>query len=237
MIVMPAVDLRGGACVQLVGGSFDHEVVRLTDPIAVARRWREAGFAHLHVVDLDGAVNGATLNGGVVRRLLAGGAADTQVGGGMRDTAAIDALLALGASRVVTGTRGLQEPEWLASVAESRPNRIVLALDVRGGRPTVRGWSHAADVSLDDALSLVAELPLAAILVTSVDVEGRLSGPDLALVDRVQRRATLPLIASGGIASVQDLRQLRARGVWAAVVGMALYTGALDARATAEEFR
>jgi phosphoribosylformimino-5-aminoimidazole carboxamide ribotide isomerase len=237
MIVMPAVDLRGGACVQLVGGSFDHEVVRLTDPMAAARRWRDAGFSHLHVVDLDGAVNGVSPNGDVVRCLLGERGADTQVGGGIRDTATIDDLLARGASRVITGTRALEDSGWLASVADARPWRVVAAVDVRGGRPAVHGWARAADVTLDAALGAVSELPLAGVLVTSVDVEGRMAGPDWGLVDRVQRRTTLPLIASGGITSMEDLRELRARGVWAAVVGMALYTGALDARATAEEFR
>ena len=235
MIVMPAVDLRGGACVQLVGGSFEREVVRIADPIAAARRWRDAGFTHLHVVDLDGAVNGASANADVVRRLVTDGA-NTQVGGGIRDTTAVDDLLALGAARVVAGTRALEDPEWLASIAVERPGRIVVALDTRGGRPTVHGWAEEADVTLDDALARVSELPLAGILVTSVEVEGRMGGPDLALLDRVQRRTTLPLIASGGIASTRDLRELRARGVWAAVVGMALYTGAIDPETTAEEF-
>jgi phosphoribosylformimino-5-aminoimidazole carboxamide ribotide isomerase len=236
MIVMPAVDVRGGACVQLVGGSLGHEAIRLSDPLAAARRWIGAGFTHLHVVDLDGAFTGASSNAATISRIVRGAGAETQVGGGVRDDTALDAVLSLGAARVVVGTRALEDLGWLETRARRRPGRIVVALDVRGDRLALRGWTTDAPISSDEALRWLDGLPLAAVLVTSIDVEGRMLGPNLELMERVADRTTLPLIASGGIGRVEDLRELRARGVWAAVVGMALYTGALDPERTAEEF-
>jgi phosphoribosylformimino-5-aminoimidazole carboxamide ribotide isomerase len=237
MIVMPAVDLRGGACVQLIGGSFAREAVRLHDPVAAARRWYAAGFTRLHVVDLDAAVSGDArrANTPVVEALLRE-PTETQVGGGVRDADRIDRLLALGAARVVTGTRALEDPAWLERQAERVPGRIVASLDVRRGRPVIRGWTTDSSADLASALDRLVELPLAAVMVTAVDVEGSMRGPDVALVERVRARLRVPLIASGGIGDVEDLRRLSAAGAWAAVVGMALYTGALDAPATAAEF-
>jgi phosphoribosylformimino-5-aminoimidazole carboxamide ribotide isomerase len=235
VIVMPAVDLRDGACVQLVGGSYDQERVRLPDPVSVARRWRQRGFKHLHVVDLD-AATGRGSNDGIVTELLSAGDADVQVGGGVRSADRLETLFALGARRVVTGTRALEEPDWLAGIAERRPGGVVAAVDVRGRSAVVRGWADRLDDDLFDVLRRLATLPLAAILVTAVEVEGRLGGPDLALIDDVSAQVDLPLIASGGIASFNDLYALRDRGVWAVVVGMALYTGTLDPDRVAKEF-
>lgn len=236
MIVMPAVDVREGACVQLVGGSLRHEAIRLSDPVAAARRWSDAGFTHLHVVDLDAAFTGASSNAATISNIVRDIDVETQVGGGVRDDAALDAVLSLGAARVVVGTRALEDLGWIETRARRRPGRIVVALDVRGGRLALRGWTANAALSTDEALRWLDGLPLAAVLVTSIDVEGRMIGPDLRLMERVAERTTLPLIASGGIGRIEDLRELRARGVWAAVVGMALYTGALDPERTAEEF-
>jgi phosphoribosylformimino-5-aminoimidazole carboxamide ribotide isomerase len=237
VIVMPAIDLREGACVQLVGGSFADERVRIADPLAAAQRWSKAGFRHLHVVDLDAAVSGTRrVNVRVMRNLVAQCGMETQLGGGVRDSLTLDGLLALGAQRVVAGTRALEDPEWLRREAARRPGRVIAAVDVRNGAPVLRGWREAASITLESALAALEGIPLAAVLVTAVHVEGRMKGPDLALVDKVASLSSAPIIASGGIASERDLRELQARGVWAAVVGMALYTGVLDARRTAEEF-
>lgn len=234
MIAIPAVDLREGACVQLVGGEYAAERVRLADPVAVARRWREAGFASLHVVDLD-AATGRGDNRAVIDALLALGG-DVQVGGGVRDDAAVDRLLAAGAARVVVGTRALGDPTWLAAAAARHPGRIVVAVDARDGVVATHGWARTAGRDAVEALAGMAALPLAGALVTAVEREGRMAGPNLELSEQAARAVPFPLYASGGIASSEDLRALAARGAAAAVLGMALYTGALDARAVAEEF-
>lgn len=235
MLVMPAIDLREGACVQLVGGSYAAERVREPDPLRVAERWRDAGFTRLHVVDLDAAMAVGS-NAAVVASLQRVSGVDVQVGGGLRSTESVERVLDAGAAAAVVGTRALEEPAWIGEVAERWPFRVVAAVDVRDGEAVVRGWTRSAPLPLDETLDALDELPLAALLVTCVDVEGQMLGPDFDTLERVRGRTSLPLVASGGITTLDDLRELRAMDVWGAVVGMALYTGTLDPRATAEEF-
>jgi phosphoribosylformimino-5-aminoimidazole carboxamide ribotide isomerase len=235
MIAMPAIDLREGACVQLVGGSYDAERVRLDDPAAVARSWRELGFRHLHVVDLD-AATGRGANDAVIEQVLRESAGGVQIGGGVRSDARVDTLLSQGAARVVAGTRALEDRAWLDGAARAADGRLVVAVDVKQGLPVVRGWSTSVPRRVRDVIAELNALPLAAVLVTAVDGEGRLRGPDLALVEEVLATTTHRVIAAGGITSLDDLRALDALGAWAAVIGMALYTGDLDAARCAEEF-
>jgi phosphoribosylformimino-5-aminoimidazole carboxamide ribotide isomerase len=235
MIALPAIDLREGACVQLVGGSYADERVRLADPVEVARGFRAAGFRALHVVDLDGAV-GRGSNAAVVRALLALPDLEIQIGGGIRDEAAVAAWLAAGARRVVVGTRALEDPAWLAAVAADHPGLLVAAADASGRHVLTRGWQRRLERDLLDVVDELNDLPLAGVLVTAVHREGRMEGPDLALLAQVTARSRLPVLAAGGIATLEDLRSLAGRGIAAAVVGMALYTGALDPRQVAEEF-
>jgi len=235
MIAIPAIDLHDGACVQLVGGSFARERLRIADPLAALATWRAAGFRRVHVVDLD-AATGSGENSAQVHELLSANACTLQVGGGVRTTERVDALFAAGADRVVTGTRAIEDPGWLDDIASRHPGRVVVAADVRGRQVVTRGWAQASPLVVTDAIDRLSAVPLGGVLVTAVHVEGRLSGPDLALMDAVVARSAAPVIASGGIATMNDLRALRSSGVAAAVIGMALYTGALDARVVAQEF-
>ncbi len=235
MMAIPAVDLRDGACVQLVGGSYAAERVRLPDPVAVARRWTDEGFSRLHVVDLD-AATGAGSNAGVIESLLADTPAEVQVGGGIRSTEQIEQLFRAGADRVVVGTRALEEPDWLANAASLYPGLLVVATDVRERRVVTRGWVRTLPLDVLDVVEELNAHALGGLLVTAVHLEGQMRGTDLALMEDVAEASHFPVIASGGVASVDDLRALEHRGVAGAVIGMALYTGALDARAVVEEF-
>jgi phosphoribosylformimino-5-aminoimidazole carboxamide ribotide isomerase len=235
MIAIPAVDLRDGACVQLVGGEYEAERVRLADPLAVATRWADAGFAELHIVDLD-AATGHGNNASLIEEMIAAAHGPVQVGGGVRDAAAVERLLQRGAARVVVGTRALEEPEWLERIANRFPSAIVVAADVRDREVLTRGWARALDVPLGDVLARLGALPLAGVLVTAVHQEGRLAGPDLALTRTAVGAMPHPVYASGGIATIADLRSLAEAGAAGAVIGMALYTGAMDAQQTAREF-
>ena len=235
MIAMPAIDLRDGACVQLVGGEYAAERVRLPDPDAVATRWVDAGFRHLHVVDLD-AATGRGSNRATVTSLCAHPSLSVQAGGGLRSDSDIAELLEAGATRVVIGTRAFAEPAWLARTAAAFPGRIVVAADVREREIVVRGWQERTARDIASVMADLSALPLAGILVTAVHREGRLEGPDLDLMDMLVRLTTLPLYASGGIAALSDLRVLAGLGVTGAILGMALYVGTLDPRAVAEEF-
>jgi phosphoribosylformimino-5-aminoimidazole carboxamide ribotide isomerase len=235
MIVIPAVDLREGACVQLIGGSYASEQLRIENPLEVARGWTRAGFTRLHVVDLD-AATGRGDNAAIVRDILGEVPANIQVGGGVRSGDTIERLLDEGATWVVLGTRALEEPEWLAGTASSFPGQLIVAADVRERQIVTRGWARTLSRTVLDAVEQLNDIPLGGVLVTAVHREGQLAGTDLFLMEDVAELCVHPVIASGGISSVADLRELADRGIAAAVVGMALYTGALDARAIAEEF-
>lgn len=235
MLVIPAVDLRDGKCVQLVGGEYQSEVLRLDDPVEVARSWARLGFERLHVVDLD-AATGRGSNADIVREILSQVSAAVQVGGGVRSLDDVERLLDDGAARVVVGTRALENPDWLAEAAAAYPARLVVAADVRERRIVTRGWTRALRRDVIDVVEELNAFPLDAVLVTAVHREGRLAGTDLFLMEDVADVSEHAVIASGGITTVNDLRTLGDRGVAGAVVGMALYTGAIDARAAAEEF-
>ena len=235
MIAIPAVDLRDGACVQLVGGSFAQERVRLENPVEVARSWEHYGFNRLHVVDLDAATGqGSNIN--IVRSLLFDSGIPIQVGGGVRSGELVEELLEAGASRVIVGTRAIEEPEWLAELAARHPGEIIVACDVRERRVTTRGWAHTLPLDILDVVDELNALPLAGLLVTAVHREGQMQGTDLPLMEDVAESSHFPVYASGGVTTMQDLRALEHRGLAGVVIGMALYTGALDPVVVAGEF-
>ena len=235
MQVIPAIDLRDGACVQLVGGSYENERVRIADPIGVAAGWADAGFKRLHVVDLDAATGRGT-NRETVKRLLTANGLRTQCGGGVRDLESIEELFAAGASQVVLGTRAIEDRDWLEQAATTYPNRLIVAADAKGRKVATRGWSQTLSIDVTSLVSDLNRLPLAAVLVTAIDWEGQMKGTDIELMRELASLSRFPLQASGGVGTLDDLRELAAAGVSAAIVGMALYTGALETSAIIEEF-
>jgi phosphoribosylformimino-5-aminoimidazole carboxamide ribotide isomerase len=235
MQVIPAIDLRDGACVQLVGGSYADERVRIADPIGVAAGWADAGFKRLHVVDLD-AATGRGSNKATVNQLLAGNGLRMQCGGGVRDLESIMDLFAAGASEVVLGTKAIEDRDWLETAATLYPNRLIVAADTIGRSVATHGWSKTTSLDVATLVRDLNRLPLAAILVTAIEGEGRMQGPDLALMRELASLSQLPVQASGGVGTLNDLRDLAAAGVSAAIVGMALYTGAIETSAIIEEF-
>lgn len=236
MKLIPAIDVREGACVQLVGGDYAVEKVRLTDVQGVATRWKDAGFRLLHLVDLD-AATGRGSNRALLEQVIAKAGVPTQVGGGVRDEATIEAWLTAGAYRVVIGTKGIENVDWLTRMAAKFPQRLVLAADVRGTEVLTHGWSKGTGRSLPEFLKALTEVPLAAVLVTAVHVEGQQQGTDVQVMAVARAATTVPIIASGGVTSLDDLRALAALDLAGAVVGMALYTGRLNAAAVPQEFK
>jgi phosphoribosylformimino-5-aminoimidazole carboxamide ribotide isomerase len=235
MIAIPAIDLREGACVQLVGGSYATERVRLNNPIAVAREWEYLGFARLHLIDLDAATQRGS-NARQIREILDERSADVQVGGGLRSAEQVRDVLADGACYAIVGTRALEDLEWLAEVAREHPGEIILAADVKERRIVTQGWQKTLSRTILDIVEEVGDLPLAALLVTAVHKEGQMLGVDLPLMEDVVEESPFPVFAAGGVSGMGDLWALADRGVAGAIIGMALYTGALDARVVAEEF-
>lgn len=235
MIAIPAVDIREGACVQLVGGSYDAERIRIPDPAGVARAWTDAGFTRLHVVDLD-AATGRGSNERIVRDLIGLSDMLVQVGGGVRSEDAIERLLRDGAEYVIVGTRAIEEPDWLHGIATQYPGEIIVAADVRERRVVTHGWEKLQHRDILDVIADLNDSPLGGVLVTAVHKEGQMRGTDLFLMEDVAEECAFPVLASGGITTMNDLRALAERGIAGAVIGMALYTGALDPRAVSGEF-
>jgi phosphoribosylformimino-5-aminoimidazole carboxamide ribotide isomerase len=235
MIVIPAVDLREGQCVQLVGGDYADERVRLEDPVGVAREWARTGFGRLHVVDLDAATSRGS-NATIIRDILRDATVPVQVGGGVRHESQIERLLDDGATWVVVGTRAIEDEDWRVEMATKFPNRLIVAADVRERSVVTRGWEETSRLNVIDFIESLAGLPLAGLLVTAVHKEGKLAGTDLPLMEDVAEASSWPVYASGGVSTSDDILALEHRGLAGAVLGMALYTGVLDARRTAEEF-
>lgn len=235
MIVIPAVDLRDGKCVQLVGGEYDQESVRLDDPPAVARDWVRQGFARLHVVDLD-AATGRGRNTEIIRELVRDAGVPVQVGGGVRDADRIEELLEQGASWVVVGTRAVEDIAWLEAMSAQFPQQLIVAADVRERKVVTRGWAKTLPLDVVSYVEEIASFPLAGALVTAVHKEGQMQGTDLPLMEDVAEASPWPVFASGGVTTLDDLRALDHRGVTGAVLGMALYTGAIEPRRILEEF-
>jgi phosphoribosylformimino-5-aminoimidazole carboxamide ribotide isomerase len=236
MMAIPALDLRDNACVQLVGGSYEREQIRLDDPASVAMAWRECGFRSLHLVDLD-AATGRGSNFEIVQTILQLSDLCIQVGGGIQTAAQIERALESGASRVIVGTRAIEDQSWLEEVASLFPGTIIVAADVKDRQILTHGWTRSHRKLVLDVIDELNGLPLAGILVTAVHREGLMLGTDLSLMEDVVEAAEFPVHAAGGISGMSDLRGLAERGISAAIIGMALYTGAVDARAVAEEFR
>jgi len=227
VIAAPAVDLKGGRCVQLVGGRPEDVRVSLPDPVSAARRWHDVGFGTLHVIDLDAAL-GSGDNLDLILDVVGGTPAETQVGGGIRSDERATRLLDGGADRIVVGTRAVDEPAWLDALARAHPGRVMVALDTRAGRVLRRGWTEEAPVDLVSYLRDASDLPLAGILWTDVGREGRLEGIDRQASTDVIRASPFPVWASGGVTTYAELEYLDGAGAAGAVLGMALYTETLD---------
>ena len=234
MILFPAIDLKGGACVRLVRGEMASATVFNDDPAAQAREFAASGFCWLHVVDLDGAFAGKSVNGGAVRAIRRAVGLKMQLGGGIRDRAAIDYWLDLGIDRVVLGTAALRDPELVRRAAADHPGRIVVGIDARHGCVAVAGWAETSETEATALARQFADVGVAAIVYTDIARDGALTGIDATATAAFARAAGLPVIVSGGIASLADIDALAAHardGIAGAICGRALYDGRVDARA------
>lgn len=232
--VVPAVDLQDGQVVQLVGGERGTGR-EYGEPVAAANRWLEAGARTLHLVDLDGAFEGERRNAGAVEAVLsavrdgadsAGDAAvDVQLGGGIRTVEDATALLAMGVDRVILGTAAIENPDIVAEISEPYPERVMVSLDAKAGEVVVSGWTEGTGLAPAEAAARYEALGAGAILFTDVDVEGQLEGVRREPVERVVDAVGIPVVASGGVATLADVRELEDAGAAAVVVGSALYEG------------
>lgn len=230
MLILPAIDLRGGRCVRLLRGDFAAETVYGDDPVAMGRRWVEAGARYLHVVDLDGALHGTPANGEAIAALCASLPVPVQVGGGVRSVARAGALLGLGADRVIFGTAALEEPAVVEEACRRFPGRVAIGIDARDGRVAVKGWVETSDVSALALARRFADLGAACIIYTDIDRDGTQQGVNVAATRALAEGVGIPVIASGGVGALADIEALlpcAPAGVVGVIVGRALYTGAV----------
>ena len=229
MIVFPAIDLKNGQCVRLAEGDMDRATVYAEDPAAQARAFAAAGATALHVVDLDGAFAGASRNGAGVEAAVAAFAGRVQVGGGVRTRADVEAWLARGVWRVGMGTAALENPALVRELAAAHPGRIVVAVDARDGFVATRGWAERSTVSVAELAARFADAGVAALLFTDVGRDGMLKGVNLEATLALAAVSPVPVIASGGVAGIADIKALiRQHNIEGVITGRALYDGRLD---------
>ncbi len=231
LTIFPAIDLKRGQVVRLAEGDMDRATVYGDDPAAQAKLFAEAGADHLHVVDLDGAFAGDSVNGEAVRAAVAAFPGRVQVGGGIRDMASVDRWLALGVARVVIGTAALKNPDFVKAAAKAHPGAIVVAVDARDGMVATEGWADVSDVSVEDLSRRFEDAGVAALLFTDVGRDGLLKGCNVEATVALAKAVSIPVIASGGVAGIEDIHALRPHvegGVTGVITGRALYDGRLD---------
>jgi phosphoribosylformimino-5-aminoimidazole carboxamide ribotide isomerase len=232
VIVIPAIDLKDGRCVRLRQGRMQEETVYSQEPAEVARRWAEEGAQVLHVVDLNGAVEGTPRNRPMIEAILKAVTVPVQVGGGIRTLDMIDSYLSAGVERVVLGTAVIRDRTLLTEACNRYPGRVLVGVDAKGGKVAVQGWTDVADLDAADFVGRLSGLGVYAVIYTDIARDGMLEGPNVEGLRRIVAACPVPLIASGGITRAEDLRQLRSLGpkVIGAILGKALYEGLLDLR-------
>ena len=240
MILYPAIDLKDGACVRLVQGDMDQATTFNRDPAAQARAFAEAGFHRLHVVDLNGAFAGRSVNGAAVDAILAATSLPVQLGGGIRDMAAIESWLARGIARVILGTVAVNDPELVKTAARAFPGRVAVGIDARGGRVAVGGWAEVTEMDATALARRFEDAGVAAIIYTDIERDGLLKGLNISATLALANAVGVPIVASGGLASLMDIARLLEPDcaiLEGAIAGRALYDGRLDPAAALKLIR
>jgi len=228
LLLYPAIDLRGGQCVRLRQGDYAQETVFGDDPAGMARRWVEQGATWLHLVDLDGAREGRPVNGPSVRAIVEAAGVPCQLGGGLRSEAHLEEALSWGVRRVILGTRALQDAAWCEKVCRRFPGQVAIGIDARQGKVATEGWLHDSGRQAIDLAREVAGWPVAALIYTDISRDGMLQGPNVEATAALAEAVPVPVIASGGVTTLEDIAALARRGLHGAIIGRALYEGRLD---------
>ncbi len=227
MYIIPAIDLRNGKCVRLIQGDYHRQITYRDDPVRQAEEFSSAGAQWLHIVDLDGAKVGKPVNTDTISAIAALGQLKIEVGGGLRDEASIKQLLDMGVERVIIGTKAVSDFEWFGKMAEKFSGKIVLGLDARGSKVATHAWTKENSQHLLEFATEAARLPLAAIIYTDITRDGMMSGPNLERTKALAEVVQVPVIASGGVREIADIKKLAKLGIEAVIIGRALYEGTL----------
>ncbi len=227
MQIWPAIDLRGGKCVRLRQGDYGRETVYGDDPAAMAKKWVGEGAECLHLVDLDGARDGSNANLAAVQAIVKAAGVPCELGGGIRDEGTIETMLSIGLSRLVVGTRALKDPDWFRTACQTFPGKLALGIDVKNGRVATDGWLETSEIAAIDLARMFAGEPLAAIIYTDISRDGMMQGPNLPAMSEMKAAVDIPVIASGGVTTAQDVRDLARIGLDGCIIGRALYEGTI----------
>ena len=231
MIVIPAIDLKDGKCVRLEQGEMHRDTVFSDNPAEQALKWQQAGAELIHLVDLDGAFAGEPRNRGAIEAIIKAISIPAQLGGGIRDIATIEAYLSLGLSRVIIGTAAQRNPELVLEACQKFPGRIVVGIDAKNGMVAVQGWAEVTGITAVDLARKFEDCGVSAIIYTDISRDGMMAGPNIEATKSLAEAISIPVIASGGLSSLDDIRNLMAieqSGVSGAITGKAIYTGAID---------
>ena len=227
MYIIPAIDLRDGKCVRLIQGQYDRQINYRDNPVEQAREFSSDGAKWLHIVDLDGAKLGRPVNTETISAIAALGILNIEVGGGLRDEASIKQLLEIGVNRVIIGTKAVQDFEWFSEMAQKFSGKIVLGLDAKGSKVATHGWTQDSSLTLLEFAREAAKLPLAAIIYTDIAKDGMMTGPNFERTKALVEAVDVPVIASGGVNTVEDIKKLTEFNPEAAIIGRSLYEGTL----------
>ena len=227
MYIIPAIDLRDGKCVRLIQGQYDRQINYEDDPVKQALEFNSAGAKWLHIVDLDGAKLGRPVNTDAISAIAALGLFKIEVGGGLRDEASIKQLLDIGVERVIIGTKAVSDFEWFSEMAEKFSGKIVLGLDARGSKVATHGWTQDSRYNLLEFAAEAAKLPLAAIIYTDITKDGMMTGPNLERTKALVETVEMPIVASGGVNTIEDIKKLAEFSPEAVIIGRSLYEGTL----------
>ena len=233
MIIIPAIDLKGGQCVRLSQGDMDRATVYSENPAEMAKTWQSMGAQRIHVVDLDGAVSGQPKNRDAIIAIVSAVSVPVQLGGGIRDIETIKEYFSCGIDRVILGTAAIKDPLFLEESCRAWPGRIIVGIDATDGMVCVQGWTEKTAMSVVDLVKKIEHLPLAAIVFTDIKRDGMLTGPNIESTAQLARSTHIPVIASGGVSRMEDIEALltvEEFGVSGVIIGRALYTGNLDLR-------
>ena len=231
MIIYPAIDIRGGRCVRLTEGRFDAETVFADDPAEMALKWAGLGAEFLHLVDLDGALAGEGKNVPVIQRILKSVSIPVQLGGGIRNLETIEKLLSLGVTRLILGSAAVKNPQLVEEACKKYPGHIAVGIDAKNGEVAIEGWGQGSGVAATELAKKMASFGVETIIYTDISRDGMLSGVNVEATAALARACGVPIIASGGVASLDDIRRVKAvegDGVQGCIIGKAIYTGAVD---------
>jgi phosphoribosylformimino-5-aminoimidazole carboxamide ribotide isomerase len=235
MLIIPAIDLKDGRCVRLLQGRADAVTVYSDRPEDVAKRWQELGAKVIHVVDLDGAFSGTQKNIEGIKSIRRAVSVDIELGGGIRDMERIEMLLGLGINRVILGTVAIERPELVKEASRRFPCRIIVGIDAKDGLVAVKGWVEVTSVKAKELALKMEEYGAWGIIYTDISRDGMLTGPNIEAIREMVEAVNIPVIASGGVSSIDDIKRLKEiKGLWGVITGKALYTGAIDLKEAIE---